>query len=47
MRGYGIAEGTEVEVSTMLMQYAPYVQFEVHPVMPARLVRQVIKAVPR
>jgi len=43
-RGYGIAEGTEVEVTAMLQQYAPYVQFEVHPVMSARMVRQAIKA---
>jgi hypothetical protein len=46
-RGYGIAEGTEVEIAKMLQKYVPYLQFELHPVMPARLVRQVIKAMPR
>jgi hypothetical protein len=47
MRGCGIPEGTEVEVSIMLEQYVPYVQFEVHPVMPTRLVRKVIKTMPQ
>ncbi|HXZ94487.1 MAG TPA: hypothetical protein VEG28_01055 [Dehalococcoidia bacterium] len=44
LRGFSIAEGTEVEIGNMLQRYVPYVQFEVHPVMPTRQVRQVIKA---
>ena len=32
INGYSIYEGTEVEVGNMLMQYAPYVSFKVHPV---------------
>jgi len=46
-RGYGIAEGTEVEVAAMLQKYAPFVQFEVYPVMTTRMVRQVIKTMPK
>lgn len=30
--GYTIFEGTELELSTRLQQYVPYVRFEVHPV---------------
>jgi len=44
LRGYAIAEGTEVEIGNMLQQYVPYVQFEVHPVMATGPVREVIKA---
>ena len=47
MRGYGIVEGTEVEIATMLQKYTPFVQFELHPVMSARMVKQAIKALPR
>ena len=46
-RGYGIAEGTEVEIASMLQKYVPFVQFELHPVMSARMMRQVIKAMPK
>ena len=46
-RGYGIADGTEVEIAAMLQQYAPFVQFEVHPVLTTRMVRQVIKTMPK
>lgn len=46
-RGYGIAEGTEVDVAAMLQQYEPYVKFELHPVLSARMVRQVIKSMPK
>jgi hypothetical protein len=44
LRGFSIAEGTEVEIGNMLQKYVPYVHFEVHPVITTRLVRQVIKA---
>jgi len=45
--GYGIAEGTEVEIAQMLQKYAPLIQFELHPVMSARMLKQVIKAMPK
>ena len=46
-RGYGIAEGTEVEIASMLQKYVPYIQFELHPVMTTRMIRQVIKTMPK
>ena len=44
MRGYSIAEGSQIEIANMLQQYVPYVQFEVHPVASTGQVREVIKA---
>ncbi len=44
MRGYSIAEGTEVEIGNLIQQYVPYVQFEVHPVVSTGQVREVIRA---
>ena len=31
-RGYGVAEGSPLEIMKMTEQYAPFVQFELHPV---------------
>ena len=47
MRGYGIVEGAEVEIATMLQKYTPFVQFELHSVLPVRMMKQVIKAIPK
>jgi len=41
--GYAIDEGTEVEVGNTLMQYAPYVNFEVHPIASVAQVGDIIK----
>lgn len=47
LKGFAIAEGTEVEIDNLLQQYVPFVQFEVHPVVSTRQVREVIKALSR
>jgi hypothetical protein len=44
INGYSIAEGTEVQVGSMLMQYAPYVHFKVHPIVSVDQVGEVIKS---
>ena len=46
-RGYGVVEGNEVEIASMLQQYNPFVQFELHPVLTTRMIRQVIKTMPK
>ena len=43
INGYSIVEGTEVEVGSLLMQYAPYVQFKVHPIGSVTQVAEIIK----
>jgi hypothetical protein len=43
LKGYSVAEGTEVEVANMLMQYAPYVSFKTHPVASVAQVGDIIK----
>jgi hypothetical protein len=42
--GYGIAEGTEVEMGNMNMRYAPYVNFKVHPIASLDQVGEVLKS---
>lgn len=42
--GYGVAEGTEVEIGKMNQQYAPFVRFKVHPVSSVDQVGEVIKS---
>jgi hypothetical protein len=42
--GYGIAEGTEVEVGNMLQQYSPFVHFKVHPIASLSQVEEMMKA---
>lgn len=44
LQGYSIYEGTEVELGSMLVQYSPYVDFEVHPVLSVKQVDEVIKS---
>jgi hypothetical protein len=41
--GYAVAEGTEVEIGNMLMQYAPYVSFKTHPIASVTQVGDIIK----
>ena len=41
--GYSVMEGTEVEVSSSLAKYAPYLIYKVHAVMPVAQVGEVIK----
>jgi hypothetical protein len=43
-KGYGIAEGSDIEVSIMTQQYNPYVRFETHPIMSASQVGDMLKA---
>lgn len=43
-KGYAIADGNETEVSLMTQQYTPYVQFETHPIMSAKQVGDMLKA---
>ncbi len=43
-KGYSIDEGTEVEVMNGMLQYAPYIRFQVHPVATLAQVQQAIKA---
>jgi hypothetical protein len=41
--GYAVAEGTEVEIGNMLMQYAPYVSFRTHPIASVTQIADIIK----
>jgi hypothetical protein len=43
--GYAIAEGSETEVSIMVQQYSPCVQFETHPIMFASQIDEMLKAI--
>lgn len=43
VNGYSVLEGTEVEVSTSLTQYTPYVQMKLYAVMSVNQVGEVIK----
>lgn len=44
LKGYAIDEGTEVEVMNGLLQYTPYVKYEVHPIATLAQAEQSIKA---
>ena len=44
INGYAIAEGTEVEIGKMNVQYAPFVRFKVYPIASLSDVEQVIKS---
>jgi hypothetical protein len=43
LKGYSVAEGTEVEIANMLMQYTPYVSFKTHPIASVAQVGDIIK----
>ncbi len=46
-RGYVIIEGTEQNVDMTLKKYYPYVQFNVHSIIPVSQVIDTIKALPQ
>lgn len=33
MKGYSVAEGTELEIANLLQQWVPFVNFTTHPIM--------------
>jgi hypothetical protein len=43
MSGYGVAEGSEMEVAAMCQQYIPYVRFTLHPLMSLDQMRQMMQ----
>ncbi|HUV46120.1 MAG TPA: DUF3303 family protein [Dehalococcoidia bacterium] len=43
MRGYSVAEGTEVEIANMCQQYIPFVNFTTHPVLSLSEMREITK----
>ena len=43
MSGYGVAEGSEVEIANMSQKYIPFVHFETHPLMSVSEMREVVK----
>ncbi len=43
-KGYTVFEGTEVEAITTMLQYAPYLNFEVHAVASVDQVAEAMKA---
>lgn len=42
--GYCVVEGSEVEINTMVQQYAPYVRFKTHPVASVEQVEEMLKS---
>jgi len=44
LRGYAVAEGTQLEIAIMIQQYVPFVFFKVHPISSMSQVNEVIKA---
>ena len=44
INGYSVCEGTEVEVGSMLAQYAPYVSFKVHPATSVNQSDEIVKS---
>ena len=44
LRGYAVAEGTEVEIGNWTEQYVPFVRFKVHPIASISQVDEIIKA---
>jgi len=45
LSGYSVAEGTEVEVASLLLRFAPFVHFKTHPITSLSQVEETIKAV--
>jgi hypothetical protein len=41
-KGYGIVEGSEIEVSLLIQQFIPYVKFEVKPIMSISQVEEML-----
>ena len=44
INGFGVYEGTEVEVASRLVKYSPYVTFEVHSLLSESQTNEVIKS---
>lgn len=44
LKGYDIAEGSELEIMNMLQQYVPFVSFQVHPIASVGQVDEMVKA---
>jgi hypothetical protein len=44
INGYGVAEGTEVEIGNMTERYVPWVVFKAHPVASVKQVDEIVKA---
>jgi len=44
LRGYSIAEGSELEIMNFLQQYVPFVTFRLHPIASVSQVDEMIKA---
>ena len=44
LKGYAVAEGTEVEIGTFMQRYVPYVRFETHAVGTVSQVEEIIKS---
>ena len=44
LSGYAVAEGTEVEIGSMVQRYVPYVFFKTYPVASASQVDEIVKA---
>jgi hypothetical protein len=44
LKGYAVAEGTEVEIGTFIQRYVPYVTFKTYPVATVGQVEEIIKA---
>jgi hypothetical protein len=45
INGYSVQEGTEVEIASMLLRFAPFVHFKSHPIISLSQVEETIKAV--
>jgi len=43
LRGYSVAEGSEMEVAMMCQQYMPFVEFEVYPLTSVSQMRQMLQ----
>jgi hypothetical protein len=43
-KGYGVVEGTEVEVMKALQQYVPYCIFKMHPIATESQVNEMLKS---
>jgi len=47
MRGYGVCEGSVLEIDSMCHQYIPFVRFTTHPLTSVAEMRKLLLAVPK
>ena len=47
MKGYAVAEGTDLEIAATCMKYMPFVRFEAHPLTSLAEMVQMLKNAPR